>query len=143
VKVREFIQSLARKKTVILTTHNMDEAERVADRVAIIDHGELLVLDTPERLKQQVGEGDVLEIQINSPLAEAGPAQAVLGSVATSVSFDPATRLLRVRALNAAGRLAEILAALASSGLQPGEVAIHANTLEDVFIQLTGRRLRE
>ncbi|HEY4720425.1 MAG TPA: ABC transporter ATP-binding protein, partial [Anaerolineae bacterium] len=48
VKVREYIQSLARKKTVILTTHNMDEADRVADRIAIIDHGQLLVLDTPQ-----------------------------------------------------------------------------------------------
>ena len=66
VKVREYIQSLARVKTVILTTHNMDEAERVADRVAIIDHGKLLVLDTPEGLKARVGAGDVIEIQIEN-----------------------------------------------------------------------------
>ena len=54
----------ARAKTVILTTHNMDEADRVVDRVAIIDHGRLLVLDTPERLKRQVGEGDTVEIRL-------------------------------------------------------------------------------
>jgi ABC-2 type transport system ATP-binding protein len=48
VAVRGYIRQLARKKTVILTTHNMDEADRLADRVAIIDQGELLVLDTPE-----------------------------------------------------------------------------------------------
>ncbi len=65
IKVREYIQSLARSKTVILTTHNMDEADRVADRVAIIDHGELLVLDTPEALKRSVGEGDVVEIDLD------------------------------------------------------------------------------
>ena len=64
VLVREFIRSLARKKTVILTTHNMDEAERLADRVAIIDHGRLLVVDTPDELKRTVGEGDVLEVNI-------------------------------------------------------------------------------
>ena len=57
VKVREYIQSLARHKTVILTTHNMDEAERIADRVAIIDHGELLVLDTPFAREQEVQSG--------------------------------------------------------------------------------------
>jgi len=47
VLVREYVKSLARRKTIILTTHNMDEAERMADRVAIIDHGKLLTLDTP------------------------------------------------------------------------------------------------
>ncbi|MBM3125318.1 MAG: ABC transporter ATP-binding protein, partial [Chloroflexi bacterium] len=55
VLVREYIKSLARRKTIILTTHNMDEAERMADRVAIIDRGRLLILDTPEALKRTVG----------------------------------------------------------------------------------------
>ena len=62
VLVREYIRSLARRKTVILTTHNMDEADRAADRVAIIDHGKLLALDTPEALRRSVGAGDTLEI---------------------------------------------------------------------------------
>ena len=143
VKVREYIQSLARRKTIILTTHNMDEADRLADRVAIIDHGELLVLDTPERLKQRVGAGDVVEIHLEDGMTEAGVAQAALAEIATDVSLDPAGQVLRVRALNAVGRLAGILEALTAAGLQPGEVNLRANTLEDVFIQLTGRRLRE
>jgi ABC-2 type transport system ATP-binding protein len=62
VLVREYVKSLARRKTIILTTHNMDEADRMADRVAILDHGRLLTVDTPEALKRTVGEGDVLEI---------------------------------------------------------------------------------
>ncbi|HMB23817.1 MAG TPA: ABC transporter ATP-binding protein, partial [Anaerolineales bacterium] len=64
VLVREYVKSLARQKTIILTTHNMDEADRMADRVAIIDQGRLLVVDTPEALKHTVGEGDVLEIDL-------------------------------------------------------------------------------
>ena len=56
IKVREYIKSLARKKTIVLTTHNMDEADRLADRVAIIDHGELLACDTPESLKRRLGK---------------------------------------------------------------------------------------
>jgi ABC-2 type transport system ATP-binding protein len=56
VLVRDFVRSLAKKKTVILTTHNMDEAERMADRVAIMDSGKLLVLDTPDALKGRFGE---------------------------------------------------------------------------------------
>ena len=66
-----------------------------------------------------------------------------LAEIATDVSLDPAGQVLRVRALNAVGRLAGILEALTAAGLKPGEVNLRANTLEDVFIQLTGRRLRE
>ena len=62
VMVRDFIKELGREKTIILSTHNMDEADRLADRVAIIDHGKLLMLDTPQNLKHTVGEGDMLEL---------------------------------------------------------------------------------
>lgn len=143
VKVREYIQSLARKKTVIVTTHNMDEAERVADRVAIIDHGELLVLDTPEKLKQSLGEGDLVEIRLVNGQREPEAASVALSGLSHDVKLDPETDTLKVRALNAVGNLAEILEALQKAGFKAGEVSIHANTLEDVFIQLTGRRLRE
>jgi ABC-2 type transport system ATP-binding protein len=143
IRVREYIQSLARKKTVILTTHNMDEADRVVDRVAIIDHGELLELDTPENLKQRVGEGDVIEIRLNNGLKDEAQARAALNGLAAEVKLDPAGQMLRVRALHAVGQLSSILETLAAAGAQPGEVSIRANTLEDVFIKLTGRRLRE
>ena len=56
IRVREFIRSLAHRKTVLVTTHNMDEAARVADRVAIVDRGRLLVLDTPDALVAEAGE---------------------------------------------------------------------------------------
>jgi ABC-2 type transport system ATP-binding protein len=145
IKVREYIQSLARRKTVILTTHNMDEADRVADRVAIIDHGELLVLDTPETLKQNVGEGDVIEIELNGSLEDGNGenVQRVLESLVSHALLDQKRSLLTVRALNAVRTLPAILAALETSGLQAGDVRVRKNTLEDVFIQLTGRRLRE
>jgi ABC-2 type transport system ATP-binding protein len=143
VKVREYIQSLARKKTVIITTHNMDEAERVTDRVAIIDHGELLVLDTPENLKQSLGEGDLVEIHLENGAHDLSVAQSALAALSQDVKLDPETQSLKVRALHAVGNLSEILDALKNAGFKPGEVNIHANTLEDVFIKLTGRRLRE
>jgi ABC-2 type transport system ATP-binding protein len=143
VKVREYIQSLARKKTVIVTTHNMDEAERVADRVAIIDHGELLVLDTPEKLKQSLGEGDLIEIRLENGLKDLDLARKTLAGYGIEVKMDAENHFLNVRALNAVGNLSPILDSLKDAGFKPGEVSIHANTLEDVFIQLTGRRLRE
>jgi ABC-2 type transport system ATP-binding protein len=143
VRVREYLQSLARHKTVILTTHNMDEADRVVDRVAIIDHGELLELDTPEVLKQRVGEGDVIEIRLGDGRHDEAEARAALAGLAAEVRLEPAAHTLRVRALNAVGQLADILAALTRAGIQPSDVNIRANTLEDVFLKLTGRRLRE
>jgi ABC-2 type transport system ATP-binding protein len=144
VLVRDYIHTIARHKTVILTTHNMDEADRVADRVAIIDHGELLVLDSPEALKQRLGEGDTLEIHLGAlPGDQAGLQQTLGELVAEPLVLDPAYRLVRMHILNAAGKLGTILSALQAGGWQPGEASIRANTLEDVFIQLTGRRLRE
>ena len=143
VKVRTYIQSLARKKTIILTTHNMDEAERLADRVAVIDHGELLVIDTPEALKRRVGEGDIIEVQVNGNIADVPALRIILKPYSNEVVYDEAGHLLRIRALDAVGRLSPILTAIDNCGIQAGEVGIHPNTLEDVFIQLTGRRLRE
>jgi ABC-2 type transport system ATP-binding protein len=142
VKVREYIQSLTRVKTVILTTHNMDEADRLADRVAIIDHGKLLELDTPTLLKKRVGEGDVVEIELET-IVDSAIIEAAVVPLVDHVYVDHETSTLTVRALNAVGALASILEALEKSGAQAGEVRVRENTLEDVFIQLTGRRLRQ
>jgi ABC-2 type transport system ATP-binding protein len=140
VKVREYIKSLARNKTVILTTHNMDEADRVADRVAIIDHGELLALDTPEELKHSVGEGDVLEITVEG---ESKHAQAALADLTDQATLQAGDGTLHIRALDVVNLLPLILEKLSAAGIQPGAVNLRENTLEDVFIQMTGRRLRE
>ncbi|HVN53902.1 MAG TPA: ABC transporter ATP-binding protein [Anaerolineaceae bacterium] len=144
VRVREYIRSLARRKTVVLTTHNMDEADRVADRVAIIDHGELLALGAPEDLKRSRGEGDVIEIGLKSP-ADSDRAQMALSSLALAgrAEIHCADGALVVRALNAVQLLPRILEVLTAEGIPQGEVRLRENTLEDVFIQLTGKRLRE
>jgi len=143
VLVREFIQELAQDKTVILTTHNMDEAERVADRVAIIDNGKLLVLDTLEALKRQVGEGDVAEISLPGNGEEGILVKRAMEGLPGLVGFDLAPGAVLVRSHHLANQLPEILTALRSVGVQPGDVRLRAITLEDVFIQLTGRRLRQ
>jgi ABC-2 type transport system ATP-binding protein len=146
IRVREFVRSLARQTTVILTTHNMDEAERVADRVAIIDHGELLVLDTPEALLHSVGEGDVLEISLPSGGAADGADHEgllrELRRVTPEVAIDSASSTLTVRALDAVNLLPTVLDALKRADLAAGDVRLRAASLEDVFIKLTGRRLR-
>jgi ABC-2 type transport system ATP-binding protein len=138
VLVREYIRSLARQKTIILTTHNMDEADRMADRVAIIDHGKLLVLDTPEALKRTVGEGDVLELEVKEISTEQALTQL-------KTIFLDATALdgtITIRAQNIVEKLPAIIENVQSAGGEVGEVHLRANSLEDVFIALTGRRLR-
>jgi ABC-2 type transport system ATP-binding protein len=138
VLVREFIRSLARRKTVILTTHNMDEAERLADRVAIIDHGHLLVVDTPGALKATLGEGDVLELEIPGDVEQAAV-------IARSLVDDASTlnHTLIIRGHDLVERLPALLEKLRVANITHSEMKLRSNTLEDVFLSLTGRRLRE
>ena len=140
--VRSLIKDLARKKTVILTTHNMDEADRLADRVAIIDHGKLLKLDTPENLKQSVGEGDLLEITVELP-KDGADEQTIVAAVrplCESAAYN--NDVLILKAPHLVGLLPEITATLSKLGVVTKEITLRENTLEDVFIHLTGRTLR-
>ena len=146
VLVREYIRSLARCKTVILTTHNMDEAERLADRVAIIDHGRLLVVDTPEDLMRTVGEGDVLEVEFSG---DASPGSSSISSLVPAIaarffaSVSTVNHTLTLRGRGLIERLPELLQALREADVRTSDVRLRANSLEDVFLSLTGRRLRE
>ncbi len=140
VMVREYIRAMAARKTVLFTTHNMDEAERVCDRVAIIDHGTLLALDTPEHLKKTVGSGGVLEIDVD----RAETADAVLADLARmGLKGVHVGRTLVIHGADVVSVLPAILERLKAGGAAAGEVKLRHNTLEDVFITLTGRRLRE
>jgi len=140
INVREYIKTLAKDKTIIITTHNMDEADRMADRVAIIDQGKLLVLDTPDALKQTVGKGDVLEIGLTARHDQVGKALAFMDDRAQIILVGD---MLQIRTLDLVNMLQQILANLDEHGIQIGDIRLRKNTLEDVFIQLTGRRLRE
>lgn len=141
VLVREYVQALANDKTVILTTHNMDEAQRLADRVAIVDHGKLLVVDSPEHLVQSVGQGDVLELELPGDADRDAAVAAVRDRVDDARLLNGSSLVLRAQGLVA--RMPGLLDALAAAGARPREVRLRENTLEDVFIALTGRRLRQ
>ena len=147
VLVREYIRQLARRKTVVLTTHDMDEADRLADRIAIIDHGRLLVIDTPQALKQRLG-GGLLEIEVRWPGGEPPGARAALLAQLQAELGAPGELgwkedLLSVRAPAVTACLPRILALLQAAGLALGNLSTRAVTLEDVFLSLTGRGLRE
>jgi ABC-2 type transport system ATP-binding protein len=142
VMVREFIREMGKAKTVILTTHNMDEADRLAERVAIIDHGHLLKLDTPSNLKKAMSDGEIIQVII-TPAGDKGQAEAeaCLKKNGKDVSIQQDRILIRGKADP------EILwktsNLLKDNGFIIAEIGMRPNTLEDVFISLTGRSLRE
>ncbi len=142
VKTREFIRNLRAEKTVILTTHNMDEADRLSDRVAIIDHGKLLLTDTPEKLKRTLGEDDVIEIVMESKISYI-PEKLNTLLTPFSVQCTLTANSILIRKKAAIDVLPEIIRVLNMNGIATGAITMRANTLEDVFIQLTGRSLRE
>jgi ABC-2 type transport system ATP-binding protein len=145
VLVRDTLHQLAREKTVVLTTHNMDEAERLAGRVAILDHGRLLVMDTPEALKRQLG-GSLLEIELEACPGQPStpPVEALLDNLRPRFpSVQCNQGLLTLRGPDLSARLPEVLQSVQFGGFQPGGIHIRAVTLEDVFLSLTGRGLRE
>jgi ABC-2 type transport system ATP-binding protein len=139
----DFIRSLKGKgKTIILTTHAMEEADVLSDRVAIIDHGKLLQLDTPGDLKKTIGAGDVIEMQLADP-EQNETVMSALKSVQGIQEINEVGGKINVRALNALSRLPEIIERVDATHARVSDISLRENTLEDVFIYLTGRGLRE
>ncbi|MGC9516590.1 MAG: ATP-binding cassette domain-containing protein [Methanomicrobiales archaeon] len=129
-------------KTVILTTHIMDEADRLSDRIAIIDNGRLLRLDTPDNLKKEIGEGDIVEMKISDPQKN----QEVLNSLIEVEQVQSVIEIdgrINIRALDAVGKLPKLMENVDKLGITIEELSVRQNTLEDVFIELTGTGLRE
>jgi ABC-2 type transport system ATP-binding protein len=131
-------------RTIILTTHYMDEAERLCDRVAIMDHGRIIALDSPEQLIASVGGEHIVEFAITANDGGHGVVDAALLTAIAGVQshrVDAGVHQLSVRELHTA--VPSIFAALAAQGLHLSEFRTHSATLEDVFVGLTGRNLRD
>jgi ABC-2 type transport system ATP-binding protein len=144
VLVREVIACLAREqgKAIIVSTHDMDEAERLSDRVAIQDHGRLIALDRAEVLKTRGGETGMLEVALPGE-TDLGM-KAALDAVRTAApSATRAEDAIVLPGEPEAGLLDRVRGALRDRGIEPGEIRVRRRTLEDVFLDLTGRRLRD
>jgi ABC-2 type transport system ATP-binding protein len=129
-------------KTVILTTHIMDEADQLSDRIAIIDHGKLIRLDTPENLKKEIGEGDVVDMKIS----DASRNQDIINELSAEkdvISVVEIKGRINIRALNAVAKLPMMMQTLERLDVHVEDISVRQNTLEDVFIDLTGTGLRE
>jgi ABC-2 type transport system ATP-binding protein len=128
-------------RTVMLTTHYMDEAERLCDRVAIVDHGRVIALGTPAELIHQLGGENVVDFSLAADGAALDEGQlATLPSVRTA-RRDAQTYSLSIEQPHVA--LPALLALLQSRGLPLASLTTRHATLEDVFVSLTGRHLRE
>jgi ABC-2 type transport system ATP-binding protein len=136
-------------RTIILTTHYMEEAERLCDRVAIMDHGKVIALGSPRELIETVGGEDIVEFAV-SPSESLGPKPAKLPfdpALLTAIPgvsshrIDRSLHQLSVSELHTT--VPGIFAALAAQGLHLSEFRTHSASLEDVFVRLTGRNLRD
>lgn len=130
----EYIENIVEveKVTVIITTHYMDEADRLCDRVAIIDHGSIAALDTPAALKSKVG-GEIIKLRAHSPKIEQ------LKDLDYVVSIDQSGSTLLLTVTDASAHLQEILRRVGEVDF----VEVRSATLNDVFLHYTGREIRE
>jgi ABC-2 type transport system ATP-binding protein len=129
-----YIENLVKseKVSVIITTHYMDEADRLCNRVAIIDHGRVSALDSPRELKQKVG-GEIIKLRVRSPNLEA------LKELDYVLSLEQSGSTLRLTVKDASLHLQEILGMVGAVD----SVEVRTATLNDVFLHYTGREIRE
>jgi ABC-2 type transport system ATP-binding protein len=126
-------------RTVVLTTHYMDEAERLCDRVAIVDHGRVIALGTPRELIASLGAEHVVEFAVGGE----APAPEQLRALPGVREVRPEDGVVRLTVAQAHTAVPALLALLGREGVELTRLATHHATLEDVFLSLTGRSLRD
>jgi len=143
VAVWEMLTSIKakRKLTVLITTHYMDEADRLCNRIAIVDHGKLVALDTPEALKSSVPGSTVIEAQFENPTPDWEDRLRALPGV-TSVQNESAG-MFRVLTANGSGTTTDLVEMAVVSRIVLKTLTVQNTTLDDVFVHYTGRQLRD
>jgi ABC-2 type transport system ATP-binding protein len=136
------VELRASGRSIVLTTHYMDEAEKLCDRVAIVDHGHVIALGTPRELIASLGAEHVVEFTTVDAPAGALDVESLqrLDGVRAAREHDGRWTL---EVIGLARAVPALLAALSARGLTLGDLATHSATLEDVFVSLTGRQLRD
>lgn len=140
LEIHGLIQQLRQeKRTIVLTTHYIEEAERLCDRVAIIDQGQVKAMGKPREIQQQVLGSSFIEVLVRDPW----PDLAVPELIAEKVVFSADRRALTVTSAQPTRSLIEVVKWIDRIGIEVQDIHIKRPTLEDVFIELTGKRLRE
>jgi ABC-2 type transport system ATP-binding protein len=143
VAVWEMLTNIKSKRqlTILITTHYMDEADRLCDRIAIVDHGKLVALDTPAALKSSVPGSNVIEAQFEHPPADWEQKLHSLSEV-TSVQHEGAG-MYRVLTGNGSRTTTELVELAVQENIPVKSLTVQNTTLDDVFVHYTGRQLRD
>ncbi|MBM2813380.1 MAG: transporter protein [Ignavibacteria bacterium] len=140
VLVRDYIRNIKSKITVVLTTHDMEEAEKLSDRICIIDRGQILKSGTTEEIKKSCGEEDLLELDIQGNIrTELIQYLAQDASNHTIISENSAS----FKITDSFSILESILHEIKTRNIKVDNLKLRKKSLEDIFINLTGRSLRE
>jgi ABC-2 type transport system ATP-binding protein len=129
-----------RDLTVLLTTHYMDEADKLCDRIAIVDHGKLVALDSPMKLKASIPGNNALEVSFLVEPADWGQTLRKLPSVETVSGSD---RIYRIATKDGPATTMALLDTAARQGVGVHSLSVQSTTLDDVFVHYTGRQLRD
>ncbi len=141
LEIRDLIEELrAEQRTILLTTHYIEEAERLCDRVAIIDNGVIIASGSPAELQAKSANQSGIEVSLGEPLPP-GDLPPWPGAKRTLVSDD--RRKISVNSDRPAKSLVELIRWVDAQGIELEDVHLKRPTLEDVFIELTGKRLRD
>jgi ABC-2 type transport system ATP-binding protein len=141
LEIHGLIEDLkAQRRTIFLTTHYIEEAERLCDRVAIMDAGRIIALGTPREIQARTMGQSRIEIVCEQPLPE-GPLPRFPEADHAHISGD--RRTILVHSSHPARTVVELVKWIESQGGELGDIHLRRPTLEDVFIELTGKSLRE
>src|SRR5207245_9427 len=142
VAVWEMLRQLkqTRDLTVLLTTHYMDEADKLCDRIAIVDHGKLVALDSPMKLKASISGSNILEVSFQATPSGWEDRLRALPEVETVSGHD---NVFRVATRNGPATTMALLDAAAQINLPVHSLSVQSTSLDDVFVHYTGRQLRD
>ncbi|MHC1582035.1 MAG: ATP-binding cassette domain-containing protein [Candidatus Syntropharchaeia archaeon] len=137
-RIWEYIKKMNEEGvTIVLTTHYMEEADYLCDRVAIMDRGRIVALDTTENLKNSIGS-DIISIEISDR-----DVSEILSEWEWVKGMNRTNGRIEISVENGSERIPEVILSLSRAGITIKSIELHEPTLEDVFLHLTGRKIRD